>query len=500
MRPLPWLREVRLREWAWLALGLVVAAVIALALWAFRSYELGYDSAATSAMAAELHASQINGLEWRTIAEGRVPPGRYKEADELLREISTQLAGAGGVDAATWRAIRGYRNAIHTEFRLLAAGQTAAARRFDQDLVDPAYETLIGKLQQIAAANERAASRASVLALAGDIAVVSGGLLAISVLALRFAGARRALATAEVEQRLLLENERARSALITVVSHDLRTPLTSVIGYLEMILDGDAGPVSSEQRTLLAVAQRSASRLQAIVGDLLFISKVRAGHVDLQLEEVDLERAAAHAIEAQRPQAAEKGIRLAVRAVPAPQIVADPGRVDELLENLLSNALKFTPPGGEVQVAVRPADGHVRLEVSDTGAGISDEDQRHVFEQFFRSPEMSGMPGVGLGLTIVKSIADAHNARISLHSVQGQGTTFGVDFPVGDGRAPAAGLQRLGYARTVTAATGWRCATAPSSRRRAPPAAPPAPRWRPPAPGPAVSRARRRKRRRARRR
>jgi signal transduction histidine kinase len=126
-------------------------------------------------------------------------------------------------------------------------------------------------------------------------------------------------------------------------------------------------------------------------------------------------------------------------------VIGDRRRLDDLIDNLLSNAVKFTPPGGSVQVAVRPVDGHVRLEVSDTGAGISAEDQEHLFERFFRSPDMMGMPGAGLGLAIVKAIADAHHARVSVRSVLGQGTTFLVEFPAaglpgGDGGGgPGAG-------------------------------------------------------------
>jgi signal transduction histidine kinase len=343
------------------------------------------------------------------------------------------LRAAGGRDSAALRAVAGFHAAIHGEFRLLAAGRIGAAHRFATAVADPAYRRLTAALERIDGADTAASDRAGVLAVGGDAVVVGAGFLAVSVLALWSAATRRALATAEIEQRLLEQNDRAKSELITIVSHDLRTPLTSVVGYLEMIADGDAGPLSGEQHALIGVAQRSAGRLQAIVSDLLFISRARSGRLELHRQELSLERAAANAIEEQRPQATGKRIQLSLRAVPAPPVLADPERVDELMENLLSNALKFTPPGGQVQVAVRPADGHVRLEVTDTGKGIPAEDQRHVFEQFFRSREVSGLPGVGLGLSIVKSIADAHHARLSLRSAPGRGSTFGVEFPVSAG-------------------------------------------------------------------
>jgi signal transduction histidine kinase len=159
--------------------------------------------------------------------------------------------------------------------------------------------------------------------------------------------------------------------------------------------------------------------------------------MELSRMELSLERVATEAVDAQRPNAARKKIRLGLAVAPSPPVLADRHRVDEMLENLLSNALKFTEPGGSVEVAVRPADGQVRLEVSDTGAGISAEDQVHLFEEFFRSPDMVGKAGVGLGLSIVKALADAHDATLSVRSTLGEGTTFGLEFPAAGSPQPA---------------------------------------------------------------
>ena len=428
--PLRELRRASSREWAWLGAGLLVTVVALALILVFAHYEDSFQVRAASAAAAELAASRASALEWQSIAEGRLPPDRGAHVIGLLGTAGQNL-GAAGNNAAARQALGRYRAAIRAEFGLLAAGRIAAARRADAALVDPAYRELSAVLERETARNHAAAGRAGILADAGDIAAFVIGFWVVAALLLRFAAARRALATAGVEQRLLRQNDEAKNQLISVVSHDLRTPLTAVQGYLEMLADGDAGPLGEQQRQFVAIAQRNAGRLQAIVNDLIFISRIRVGRLELRREDLSLEQVAADAVDAQRPHAVTKGIRLTLAAVPAPQIHADRHRVDEALENLLSNALKFTPPGGSVEVAVRPADGRVRLQVSDTGAGISAEDQAHVFEEFFRGREVIGTPGVGLGLSIVKAIADAHHATVSVDSAPGEGTTFGMEFPAG---------------------------------------------------------------------
>ena len=418
------------REWAWLGAGLLVTAAALAVILVLAHYEDSFQARADSAAAAELAASRVNALEWQSIAEGRLRPGTDARVSELLGAAERNL-GAAGTGTAARQALHRYTAATRAEFGLLAAGRITAARRADAAQVDPAYRQLSVVLERETAANRQAADRAGVLAEIGDIAAFIAGFGVAAALLLRFGNARRALATAEVEQRLLRANDQAKNDLISVVSHDLRTPLTSIVGYLEMLADGDLGPISDEQRGFLDIILRNTGRLPAIVNELLFISRIRVGRLELSREELSLEEAAADAIDAQQLNAARKGIRLSLAAATAPCVLADRHRVDEVLENLLSNALKFTPPGGSVEVAVRPAESHVRLEVSDTGTGISPHEQEHVFEEFFRGREVIGTPGVGLGLSFVKAIADAHHAPVSVHSTPGEGTTFGVDFPLG---------------------------------------------------------------------
>lgn len=231
------------------------------------------------------------------------------------------------------------------------------------------------------------------------------------------------------QNAMLREADRLKSELLSIVSHDLRTPLTSVIGYLELLGDEEAGPLSAEQQSYLAAVRRGADRLLALVNDLLFIARADAGKLELDLADTDLAELARDAVHALLPKAADSSIRLGLLAEEPARARVDRARIAELLENLLSNALKFTPAGGSVDVRVAPQTGAVVLEVADTGIGISTDDQRHLFERFFRSKRTQAAPGVGLGLAIVKAIAQAHGGRVTVESREQAGATFRVSLP-----------------------------------------------------------------------
>ena len=246
------------------------------------------------------------------------------------------------------------------------------------------------------------------------------------------------------QNALLRDADRLKGELIAVVSHDLRTPLTSIMGYLELVLD--EGPLTAEQRGFLEVIERNADRLLALVNDLLLISRAEAGRLDLDLAEADLAVVAADVVEAQRPRAErlELELRLVGESVRA---VVDRARIAELLENLVSNALKFTPAGGSVEVRVSRLDELAVLEVADTGIGISAGDRNHMFERFFRSRRARKVPGIGLGLSIVKAIVTAHGGRISVESLPGRGTTFRVELALESTTAVRRPVGRAGAIR-----------------------------------------------------
>ena len=238
----------------------------------------------------------------------------------------------------------------------------------------------------------------------------------------------------EQQNVMLQEADQLKNELLSIVSHDLRTPLTSVIGYLELLRDEEAAcPLSSEQQSYLAAVRRGADRLLALVNDVLVIARAESGKLDLVLADADLTELAREAVHALLPRAAESGIRIGVLAEESLRARVDPARIAELLENLLSNALKFTPAGGSVDVRVARRRRAVVLEVTDTGVGISADDQRHVFERFFRGKRTQAEPGIGLGLSIVKTIAEAHGGRVTVKSREHAGTTFRLSLPATGG-------------------------------------------------------------------
>jgi signal transduction histidine kinase len=253
------------------------------------------------------------------------------------------------------------------------------------------------------------------------------------------------------ELERLLDRERAQNAelrtldklkdeFIALVSHELRTPLTSIRGYLELVTDGSSGPLTGDQEQFLGIVDRNAGRLHSLVGDLLFIAQIEAGRLALERAEVEITRIAEESIETGRPLARDKGIELTLVSERVAPLQGDRGRLGQLLDNFVSNAIKFTPAGGSVEVRVLEQAGRAVIEVSDTGMGIPAAEQDRLFERFFRTSTATAqaIQGTGLGLTISKAIAEAHGGRISFTSVEGEGTTFRIELPLAAALADAA--------------------------------------------------------------
>jgi PAS domain S-box-containing protein len=230
----------------------------------------------------------------------------------------------------------------------------------------------------------------------------------------------------------LVELDRLKDEFVALVSHELRTPLTSIRGYVELIREGKGGAVTEKQDHFLEVMNRNSERLLRLVSDLLFVAQAESGKVALQVESLDLAAVAKESVEATRPLAAKRAVALNLAAGDELRLSADHARLVQLLDNLLSNALKFTPEGGRIDVSVSAQNGHAVLEVADTGMGIPRSEQERLFERFYRASTATAqaVPGTGLGLAIAKAIVDAHGGRIEVESDEGSGATFRVELPV----------------------------------------------------------------------
>jgi PAS domain S-box-containing protein len=239
----------------------------------------------------------------------------------------------------------------------------------------------------------------------------------------------------------LLELDRMKDEFVALVSHELRTPLTSILGYLELIRAEEAGPVNEEQAEFLAIVSRNADRLLRLVGDLLLVAQIEAGKLQLEPVDIDLGHLIRDCLEAARPRAAEKGIELVSTGDLETTLSADRVRLAQVFDNLVSNAVKFTPEGGSVTVELSRRNGEAVVAVTDTGIGIPVEEQAGLFQRFFRTKSATrhAIQGTGLGLAITRAIAEAHGGSIEVESEEGAGTTFRVTLPLRTGAETAGG-------------------------------------------------------------
>ncbi|GGA71512.1 hypothetical protein GCM10011490_22770 [Pseudoclavibacter endophyticus] len=231
----------------------------------------------------------------------------------------------------------------------------------------------------------------------------------------------------------LKEASRLKDEFVGGVSHELRTPLSSILGYLELAQDPESGPLTDEQRKYLGVAERNAHRLLTLVGDLLFVAQVDAGKMPLKRARLDLGDLLDTSIERLLPTAQRASVSLVLERSETPLTIdADPVRLGQAIDNLISNGVKFTPAGGTVRVSARRTDGHVVIAVADTGMGIPADEMKRLFTRFFRATTATrqAVPGVGLGLNITRAIVTAHGGEMSADSVEDEGTTFEIALPV----------------------------------------------------------------------
>ena len=300
--------------------------------------------------------------------------------------------------------------AVHAVFTLRLRRLTRAIGAFEQ-----AGDMLPLRLAAAGAAGDEVAQLAARVEAMGDRLLVQAA----------------SLAAKEREQRDLLAN----------VSHDLRTPLASIQGYLELLLLGQSSLDSAEARNHLETAARQSERLGRLVADLFELSRLEAGDAHAEREEFPLAELAHDVTQKFAADAERRGVRLEARvaaAPPAPQlrVRADIGLVERVLDNLVENALRHTPAGGSVTLDAAPCHGRARLVVSDTGEGIAAADLPGIFDRYYRAERIGGAKRAsghgGLGLAIARRIVDLHDGTLSIDSTEHQGTRISFDLPLAE--------------------------------------------------------------------
>jgi signal transduction histidine kinase len=332
-------------------------------------------------------------------ADVRVPPFEPDDVPVEVVEAFDLVALAGApivVDGEPWG--------------VLVAGATAD----DPKIVDTGAELLIGLASIAATALSRAEA---VVTLARQAEVLESSITERT----------RQLHDAILELR---RASQAKTDLLANVSHELRTPLTAIIGYSDLLLHGGDGPLNDAQREDVGTIDRSGRHLLELIDELLEISRIEDGDIELNYSPTDLGKLIETSLSDLRALAGEKGLALEIDRLDLPtDLLADENRIRAMLLNLLSNAVKFTPSGGRISVSGWVADDTVRIAVSDTGRGIAPDEQSRVFDKFHRvaGPEV---PGNGLGLSIAREFARLHGGDIQLASTLGLGSRFTIVLPL----------------------------------------------------------------------
>jgi signal transduction histidine kinase len=231
--------------------------------------------------------------------------------------------------------------------------------------------------------------------------------------------------------------DREKDSFIAAVSHELRTPLTSIRGYTELIGD-TADNLSEDQQRFLEVIDRNSGRLIRLINDLLLTAQLEhGGELEIESHELNLQELVVQAVESANPSASIKDIELRLSADDPVTVEGDPVRLAQVIDNLFSNAIKFTPNAGRVSVQLSATEKSAKLEVTDTGMGMTPNEQSRLFERFYRTEgATSGTQGSGLGLAISQAIVHAHKGTITVESQKGAGSTFTFEIPL---RQPSLG-------------------------------------------------------------
>ena len=357
-------------------------------------------------------------------APGEVPASLRTRSERLavaLNRLATELANAS---AARSDALIAQSASAYASSRNLFVGAAAGAIVLALLLGFVLSWSLIGPIQRI---DFRLAAIASG-DFSGRVDVVNRdelGALAVNVNRMN-----------DELQRLYKEVETAskhKSEFLANMSHELRTPLNAIIGFSQVLREGISGEVNAKQREYLDDILTSANHLLALINDVLDLSKVEAGQVELQVAPFSLQEALERGVSMVREQATQDGVQVELHANNSLDVVmGDERRIRQVIFNLLSNAVKFAPAGGQVDVNATRLNGEVTVSVADTGPGIAAEDLDRIFEQFQQTEVGASQPeGTGLGLALSKRFVEMHGGRLWCESVLGKGSTFVFTLPAG---------------------------------------------------------------------
>jgi PAS domain S-box-containing protein len=239
------------------------------------------------------------------------------------------------------------------------------------------------------------------------------------------------------QEALLLAKEEAersnkfKDQFLSTMSHELRTPLNAVLGFSDLLTEERYGQLNERQTRYVNHINKGGHHLLRLINDILDLSKIEAGRLQLAIENVPLHRTFAEALDTLRPLAEKKSHKLVLTASPNLTVMADTTRFKQILLNLIGNAIKFTPQGGNIELGARKVDQHVRVEVRDSGPGIPLEEQRRIFEAFYRLTQTDkAVEGTGLGLAITQRLVELHGGKLGLESHPGSGSCFYFDLPL----------------------------------------------------------------------
>ena len=227
--------------------------------------------------------------------------------------------------------------------------------------------------------------------------------------------------------------DQLKSDFVSMVAHEIKSPMNSVLALVKVIQDGLAGDLTEKQQEMLGRVSEKIKGLADLAAELLDLARIESGLITIEKERLNLEPLLRGQVEFYEAKAAEKKIHLSIDSLPAlPPVLANKRSVEEVISNLITNAIRYTPEGGSITLSAGVEKGYVRISVKDTGFGIGKEDLDRIFERFYRvkNDQTRFITGTGLGLAIVKSIVDAHNGMIKVESEVGKGSTFHVDLPV----------------------------------------------------------------------